>query len=633
MRQLLLILVGLTSFQASLIADTITVSSPVDWQVVQRYSKEKGKIHVAGKLETQRKEIASVEAKLSGKNLKGEWQKILFAGKAESFRGVLEAPAGGWYRLELRASDDAGVVASSVVEHVGVGEVFVVAGQSNSANHGEKKLEPKSGMVTTFDGKAWRIANDPQPGASGNAGSFVPPFGDAIARRFEVPVGIVACGVGATSVREWLKSGTTFPNPPTILGNVLKKEDGTWEAKGNIYQKFVSRMQPLGERGFRAVLWHQGESDANQKDESRTLKGELYQKYLEMLIRDSRAEIGWEAPWFVAQASYHSPTDSGSEDIRSAQRRVAESGLALIGPDTDALGGDNRDGNGKGVHFSAKGQENHAGLWVAKVAPWLEKQLGSGKPSTKSIGPERGALVIVGGGMKDREIMRRFVNLAGGANAVIAVIPTANEGENFGDNSPLLRDMKSFGASRAFILHTRDRTTADSEEFASKLNKVTGVWFGGGRQWRLVDSYLGTKTQKELFAVLERGGVIGGSSAGASIQSSYMVRGAREGNTIMMAPGYEQGLGFLRDCAIDQHLLARKRENDLVEVIRKHPHLLGIGIDENTAVVVQGNKMEVMGASKVAIYDPHHKHQQGEKPYFFLSAGDRFDLKERRKLP
>ena len=136
-----------------------------------------------------------------------------------------------------------------------------------------------------------------------------------------------------------------------------------------------------------------------------------------------------------------------------------------------------------------------------------------------------------------------------------------------------------------------------------------------------------------MFDLLDRGGVIGGSSAGASIQSSYMVRGAREGNTLMMAPGYETGFGFLKDCAVDQHLIKRKREDDLIAVVQKHRHLLGIGIDEDTAVIIKGNNLEVMGSSKVAIYDPDRKPAEGEKFYFFLNAGEKFDLKTREKLP
>lgn len=250
-----------------------------------------------------------------------------------------------------------------------------------------------------------------------------------------------------------------------------------------------------------------------------------------------------------------------------------------------------------------------------------------------TIGPAKGALVVVGGGGKDASIMKRFVELAGGPSALIVVVPTAGEEASYSNNWSGLRSLRNAGATNLVILHTRDRQEADTEKFAATLKEARGVWFGGGRQWRFVDSYLGTRTEKAFHAVLERGGVIGGSSAGATIQGSYLVRGAREGNTVMMAPGYEQGFGFLRNTAIDQHWLARKRENDMVPVIEKHPHLLGIAIDEDTAIVVQGNQCEVIGASKVGIYDNRRKSGPDEKPYLLLSPGERFNLKTRQLVP
>jgi hypothetical protein len=218
------------------------------------------------------------------------------------------------------------------------------------------------------------MANDPQPGASGDGGSFIPSFGDAMALRFRVPIGIVACGIGATSVREWLPKGLTFPNPPTLLANVRQRPDGTWESKGGIFEGFAARVKALGPGGFRAVLWHQGESDANQDDPTRTLAGELYREYLARLILETRREIGWAAPWFVAQASYHRPGDEGSPEIRAAQAALWKDGIAREGPDSDALKGEMRDNNGQGVHFGALGLREHGRAWATKVSPWLEKQ-------------------------------------------------------------------------------------------------------------------------------------------------------------------------------------------------------------------------------------------------------------------
>ena len=276
-------------------------------------------------------------------------------------------------------ADQPAVLGEAAVEHVGVGDVFVVAGQSNSSNHGQEKQITTTGLVAAFDGKHWQLANDPQPGASGDAGSFMPPFGDAMAGKFQVPVGIIACGIGATSVREWLPKGAKFPNPPTLEGRVRQLPSGEWESKGEAFEMFTARMKQLGPKGFRAVLWHQGESDAGQPDPKRTLPGKLYRDYLEQLIRASRREIGWDAPWFVALVSSHG--GDGVPDIRAGEKSLWDDGIAMEGPDSDALKGDLRDG----VYFSGKGLREHGARWAGKVAPWLEKQTGA--PASKNRKP------------------------------------------------------------------------------------------------------------------------------------------------------------------------------------------------------------------------------------------------------
>jgi cyanophycinase len=250
-----------------------------------------------------------------------------------------------------------------------------------------------------------------------------------------------------------------------------------------------------------------------------------------------------------------------------------------------------------------------------------------------TLGPPNGTLVIVGGGGMPKVIFDKFFEAAGGRDAKIVVVPTAGSGVDYDESTSSVKMFKREGATNVHLLHTHDPKVADSEEFVAVLRDAKAVWFGGGRQWRLVDAYLGTKTESAIRGVLERGGVIGGSSAGATIQASYLVRGAPEGNHIMMAPGHERGFGYISNCAIDQHLLARKRENDMLPVIRKHPHLLGIGIDESTALVVRGNTAEVIGKSKVLFYDIALEKTVGEKFYTTLDPGERYDLKSRRKLP
>ena len=355
-------------------ASALTLTAPLDYQVTQRTTRAGGKLLISGQLAPDERPT-SIEARLTGASANGAWQPLAFKAGADAFRAALDAPAGGWFRLEVRALAAGKTLAETNVPHVGLGEVFVIAGQSNSANHGEEKQQTKTSLVAAFDGKAWRLAHDPQPGASGGGGSFLPPFGDALAERLKVPIGIVATGVGATSVREWLPAGTRFPNPPTLLGNVTQLPSGEWESKGRIYTNFTARVKQLGPRGFRAVLWHQGESDANQRDATRTLPGPLYAQFLTQLIRDSRRELGWDAPWFVAQVSYHVPGDEGSPDIRAAQASLWQPGLAHAGPDSDALKGELRERGGQGVHFSGPGLREHAAKWVEQVAPWLENRL------------------------------------------------------------------------------------------------------------------------------------------------------------------------------------------------------------------------------------------------------------------
>ncbi len=364
----------LVNFVKSHAGPTLKIGSPLDFQVIQRTLKNQGTISIEGEFSDPAVKIDAIEARILIDGKANEWRRLTTKAEPAKFLATIDAPAGGWHRLEVRALAGGKVVAESIVEHVGIGEVFVVAGQSNSANHGAERQVTKSGLVAAFDGKHWQIANDPQPGASGGSGSFMPLFGDAIAEQFHVPVGIIPCGVGATSVREWLPQGATFPNPPTLEGNVRQLPAGEWESKGTIFASFNARMKQLGPKGFRAVLWHQGESDANQQDPKRTLPGKLYREYLAKVIRDSRREIGWEAPWFVAQVSYHMPGDEASPDIRAAQASLWKDGIALEGPDTDALKGDFRENGGRGVHFSGPGLRVHAARWVEKIVPWLKEQ-------------------------------------------------------------------------------------------------------------------------------------------------------------------------------------------------------------------------------------------------------------------
>jgi cyanophycinase len=251
---------------------------------------------------------------------------------------------------------------------------------------------------------------------------------------------------------------------------------------------------------------------------------------------------------------------------------------------------------------------------------------GGAAPSPRSAGPARGALLIIGGGERGTEIQNAAIEL-GGKPARWVFIPTAGTDTEVAKAEPPAFIRLSGGALT--ILHTRDRKVADSEAFVTPLRTAMAVFFEGGRQWRLVDAYGETLTERELRGVLDRNGLIAGTSAGATIQGSYLVRGAPESNSILMAPGHERGFGYLSNVAIDQHVRERGRENDLSVVVAAHPGLLGVGIDESTAVIVQHNAMTVIGRGAVRITDGA---EHGGAPFYVLKPGARFDLANWRVL-
>jgi cyanophycinase len=260
-----------------------------------------------------------------------------------------------------------------------------------------------------------------------------------------------------------------------------------------------------------------------------------------------------------------------------------------------------------------------------------------------SVGPVKGTLVIVGGDYKIG--LDRFVALAGGPNANFVYIPTAasslrlpsgfiydppdadTPAANTREFEEELR--KLFGVTRITVLHTRSRKTANSSSFIEPLRKADGVWLSGGNPGRLAATYLKTETFDAIKAVLDRGGVVGGTSAGAIIMGSYTVRG-RPDKPLLMAKGHERGFGFLTNVAINPHLTELNRANELVTVLDAYPQLLGIGMDEKSAIVVQGDRFEVIGEGRVAIYE-NKKH--GNNWYYWLKPGAVFDLRTRAAQP
>jgi serine/threonine protein kinase len=327
-------------------ASDLTLYSPLNYQVFQRRTLQQGSMAIRGRVraEYDRLEIRKQGVALSGA-LNSDWEEIALKDKARTFEASVETPAGGWYKVAVRALKNGKVVGETSVDHVGIGEVFVGAGQSNSTNCGQERIKQYSGMVSSFSGTNWQIADDPQPGVHDNTagGSYWPAFGDEMFAKYHVPIGIASTGHSGTSVNQWAPGGELF----------------RWT---------TGRMKELGKQGFRAVLWHQGESDVS-------MTAEEYARKMTALIQESRRTAGWEAPWFVAQVSYHNPGQTSFPTTRAGQKKLWETGVAYEGPDTDTLIGDNRDDAGKGIHFSPKGLKAHGKMWAEKVAIYLDKEL------------------------------------------------------------------------------------------------------------------------------------------------------------------------------------------------------------------------------------------------------------------
>ena len=233
--------------------------------------------------------------------------------------------------------------------------------------------------------------------------------------------------------------------------------------------------------------------------------------------------------------------------------------------------------------------------------------------AARPVVPGAGALVIVGGGGSTPAIWDRFMELAGGDSAVIVYFPTASAGDIDTTDNASLRAWRDRNPKSAVIMHTRSRDVANTDAFVAPLRRATGVWFGGGVQSRITDAYLGTKTEEALHDVLRRGGVIGGTSAGAAIMSEIMIAGdslvgadSARGIAGTRVAELERGFGFLPSAVADQHFSQRRRQPRLVGVLRKHPGLIGFGIDEATALVVHGRRdLEVLGRGRVNFITAH----------------------------
>jgi hypothetical protein len=347
----------ITPLQARDDAKVIEVRTPVSWQVIQRQQFDPTHAHynnaggpALGYADIRLSGTCSFEAQQTWQfrfiahgsvPQEEDWQDFSVLQQSKTWTGTVRIPAGGWYQLQVRIRRGDKIIAEDAVSPVGVGEVFLVAGQSYAAGANEElcKIDDPEQRVVAYDAVSdrWRVANDPQPNV-GDGGTIWPPLGDMLVSLLDVPVGFVNLSAGGTASRQWV------PGEP-------------------LYLNMVTTGKRVGR--FRAVLWQQGESDVIEK-----VSTKQYVHNLSEIRRGLEQELGFSPPWLLAKSTYHptvynDPVHEGH--IRAAYEELCRSKGFIIGPDTDILGGIHRAGPGSRQHFSAIGQRRAALLWFAAV--------------------------------------------------------------------------------------------------------------------------------------------------------------------------------------------------------------------------------------------------------------------------
>lgn len=270
------------------------------------------------------------------------WQSMATQCVSDVFSGTLSVTAGGWYDVELRVFDGLAYSAVTTVEKVGVGDVYITAGQSNAGNNGSPEYTPTNDIVSAWNGDVWRHAYDPQPIATSGFGKGSPwsRLGDLLVAKESVPIGFVSVAVGGTRIDQWVPGS-------------------------NYYSRIQDAITDMGATGFRAILWHQGESDSAAGTTTSN-----YVARLQSIIAQSRVDAGWDVPWGVALASYYPGASTNDQaQVRAAQLEViAAAPLVFQGSDTDEY--HNLGYLIDTVHFNEAGLYQHAIDWKSAISLW-----------------------------------------------------------------------------------------------------------------------------------------------------------------------------------------------------------------------------------------------------------------------
>lgn len=334
----------------------VKLSSPLVRQVIQRDAENKGTIIIEGIAGHKVKVLQARAISMTNPQSATDWELIahrdyyslgvkknIINWRGE-FAGQIQIPAGGWYEIQVRPRDSLEISEWAFQPRVGVGEVFITAGQSNSGSWGRPPQMVASDKVSVLTNGTWQIANDPQPNfdtpafESPRGGSPWPILGDLLVRDLKVPVGFLGCAFGGSN-------------------------SDSWSPGGLHYECLRRALKIVGPNGARAVLWHQGETDAGVTD---LADGKRYFSTLKDIISASRIDAAWTIPWGIALATYlPEGSEENSNQIRTAQERLGKEPNCFAGPDTDRFTGNKY--RYDRVHFNENGLRAHAMGWREKI--------------------------------------------------------------------------------------------------------------------------------------------------------------------------------------------------------------------------------------------------------------------------
>ncbi len=321
----------------------VVVSTPVSRQVIQRDATNTGVIPVSGTYNGSYDRIEARAVVMAGTGNNGTttgWSTIASTPSGGTYSGTLsDVPAGGWYEIEVRSVTGGIPDAPVTVTRVGVGDVYLTGGQSNAANRGFPLYSPGVDRFSAFNYSTatWTLAADPMPGASVTVptyqGSVWSRLGEILVNRDNVPVAMVCFAESGSDITRWLP------------------------ANNDLYPRIRTAVESFPANGFRAFLWHQGETNAANGNTA-----SAYQAWLTTIIGQSRVDAGWTVPWFVAEASYIQAGLAKEEPIVAGQRAVIFGDPQVFpGPVTDNFHQENKVVDG--VHFNAEGMLDHATQW------------------------------------------------------------------------------------------------------------------------------------------------------------------------------------------------------------------------------------------------------------------------------